>query len=563
MQCRVDPRGLVVVTPELQEAFRRSKCLIPAAGNLPEGVASVASVSTAAMLPVGGKPVIFWAMRYLIEVGFRDFRVGVSRRGLAIENYVDFMFGETVNVDWIECSPTKSVGHSVSNLCSGQTGSALIVLGDTIFRFGDHELQLERPWVLTNDIQEPSQWCVVSTDSKGQISHWYDKQPDAPSSAAAIGVYWIPDVAAAAALELAPDQNVEMSEFVSKASGSSGVYAVPAGEWFDCGHPETFSNSRRSVLAARSFNTLQFDDVLGTIRKTSDDRSRLIDEISYLNSVPAGLRSLFPNVIESSQDTRQPFVTMEYYGYPTLAELSLYYQLHPSIWDWIMSRLSQLLAEFRKYPAAVSPEQQFEMYVEKTYSRIEQSKSDKALRSMIEADSVVLNGQRLHGMIHLRPRIMAAVASLGGSATGAIIHGDLCFSNILFDIRTGVCKLLDPRGRFGAPGLHGDQRYDVAKLHHSIVGLYDHLVAGLFSVNDLGENRFSLRVPQTVLHERIEKSYRKHVLAGYEEDEIGLITGLILVGLPPLHTESRSRQVALYLKGLELVNKALRTAVPA
>ncbi len=55
------------------------------------------------------------------------------------------------------------------------------------------------------------------------------------------------------------------------------------------------------------------------------------------------------------------------------------------------------------------------------------------------------------------------------------MHGDLCFSNILFDTCSDCIKLIDPRASISRdePRLVGDLRYDLSKLAHSVLGLYD------------------------------------------------------------------------------------------
>ena len=74
-----------------------------------------------------------------------------------------------------------------------------------------------------------------------------------------------------------------------------------------------------------------------------------------------------------------------------------------------------------------------------------------------------------------------------------ISHGDLCFSNILFDTRVESIKCIDPRGITpkGEYSIYGDRRYDLAKLYHSVVGLYDFIIAGRYSL-DLNETTIEL-----------------------------------------------------------------------
>jgi Ser/Thr protein kinase RdoA (MazF antagonist) len=49
-----------------------------------------------------------------------------------------------------------------------------------------------------------------------------------------------------------------------------------------------------------------------------------------------------------------------------------------------------------------------------------------------------------------------------------IIHGDLFFGNMLYDVNSETLKILDPRGNFGIDGIYGDIRYDIAKIHRKM-----------------------------------------------------------------------------------------------
>eukprot|EP01034_Spumella_vulgaris_P006135 gene6135-biopygen5401 len=53
-----------------------------------------------------------------------------------------------------------------------------------------------------------------------------------------------------------------------------------------------------------------------------------------------------------------------------------------------------------------------------------------------------------------------------------VMHGDLCFSNILFDTRSDCIKLIDPRGlNFrDEPRLVGDLRYDLRTHQFALAG---------------------------------------------------------------------------------------------
>jgi aminoglycoside phosphotransferase len=148
------------------------------------------------------------------------------------------------------------------------------------------------------------------------------------------------------------------------------------------------------------------------------------------------------------------------------------------------------------------------------------------------------------------------VQALSKSAKGTVIHGDLCFSNILYDVSSAVCRLIDPRGSFGTVGIGGDPRYDIAKLWHSVAGGYDFLATDFFDVR-WNDNEVTLDVPWRAQHRRLRGLFKERFSDDYDFSEISLITGLMMCSLPDLHRESARRQVALYASGLRLVHEAL------
>jgi hypothetical protein len=142
--------------------------------------------------------------------------------------------------------------------------------------------------------------------------------------------------------------------------------------------------------------------------------------------------------------------------------------------------------------------------------------------------------------------------------SGAIVHGDLCFSNVLYDVRNGICKLLDPRGSFGSEEIHGDPRYDIAKLYHSVRGLYDAIVADLFTVTRSGD-AITLSVALPPRHADILQAFESTFFAdgAFDKREITLITACLFASMIPLHADAPQRQLAFYATALQLFDEAL------
>lgn len=140
-----------------------------------------------------------------------------------------------------------------------------------------------------------------------------------------------------------------------------------------------------------------------------------------------------------------------------------------------------------------------------------------------------------------------------------VIHGDYCFSNILFDSSNYNFKLVDPRGRLNnEPTIYGDPRYDIAKLRHSIAGFYDFIVHGLFRLKE-NKTGFEYEIKTSTDYSILERIFNKYAeLNGYNPQEIKFIEGLLFLSMIPLHKDNFSRQKVFYLKAIELLNDTVK-----
>jgi hypothetical protein len=148
----------------------------------------------------------------------------------------------------------------------------------------------------------------------------------------------------------------------------------------------------------------------------------------------------------------------------------------------------------------------------------------------------------------------AAEALLAAPPAPSFLHGDFCFSNILFDFRAGRVKTIDPRGTdaLGRPSRFGDLRYDLAKLAHSVLGLYDFIVAGFYLMQVDGQH-----VAFRLLSERclpVQRLFIHTPFAGRQPAQWQCYPAMVLLFLSmlPLHADDPRRQQALMANGIRL-----------
>lgn len=135
------------------------------------------------------------------------------------------------------------------------------------------------------------------------------------------------------------------------------------------------------------------------------------------------------------------------------------------------------------------------------------------------------------------------------------MHGDLCFSNVLYDSRGDRIKVIDPRGmNYDAKmTILGDIKYDFAKLTHSIVGMYDYIISGYYSIEESANGSIQIifdidaRVQQIV-----DKYISDFKINGLTVKEIMPLVVLLFFSMLPLHDDRPDRQKAMLLNGLRL-----------
>ncbi|MCR5879219.1 phosphotransferase [Phenylobacterium sp. J367] len=146
---------------------------------------------------------------------------------------------------------------------------------------------------------------------------------------------------------------------------------------------------------------------------------------------------------------------------------------------------------------------------------------------------------------------LASAMDLRSGRREVAMHGDLCFSNLLWDSRNRRIKAIDPRGAVDrAPTLHGDLRYDLAKLAHSVVGRYDQIIAGRYALSADGEIAFDPVACQPWL----EGALADLVVDGQGglSQPVRAVMASLFLSMLPLHADRPDRQQAFLANALRL-----------
>ncbi len=327
--------------------------------------------------------------------------------------------------------------------------------------------------------------------------------------------------------------------------------------WLDTGHEINYPKVRKNLIASRSFNAISINPDNGILRKTSQNKEKLQREAQYIQELPTNLQIFYPRILNNQ--TQDGYFEMEYYGYPNLSEYQLYRNLNPQQWEVIFQQLQFFIQTNTHHTTPLSPQQHHQFFWEKNLHRITQYLQTLPPNHPFLQDSLHINQTHCQGFYPLQNQTQQRITQAYNPAYHSIMHGDLCFNNILYDTFSETLKTIDPRGGLNdqTMELKGDIRYDVAKLAHSATGNYDYMVNNLFLLT-IQESSIDFSFPLRPNHKMLQSCTQQLVQnLSMSHQEIQLFTALLFLSMPPMHGENPKRQEIMFAQGLLLLNQSL------
>ena len=324
---------------------------------------------------------------------------------------------------------------------------------------------------------------------------------------------------------------------------------VAVERWYDFGHGHTFYRSKARMTTQRAFNNLEIDPEI--VRKSSDDAAKMEAEYHWYASLPGELRIHTPQLV-GRLDEPDPGYQLQYLYLASLNEVYVFGQLPRFVWREIFRSCIAFLRSCRAHaPGEPVPLAQGALFMDKTERRLERWRETTG----VDLDAAwSIDGRSVPSLAEIARSTAAMIPALD-PASLCVVHGDFCFSNILYDFRSQAIKVIDPRGCLpdGTISIYGDPRYDVAKLAHSVIGLYDFIVAGDCAVERDGQ-ALSLRLPESAAIADVQALFLDMIGEAFELDSNVLLAMQLhlFLSMLPLHADAPERQTAFLANALRL-----------
>ena len=538
--------------------------LVPSATLIPEEMRLDLGPIPMCMIPLEGHPVLDHISENYSDLETENFVATMQKRE-ELENYLSKPDNGWNEIIVNSSSLGETILHSLDNVEDLQNSYLYLNFADTLV---EPLKESKKDLIYYDKVNYTSRWTSFSKN--GEINSITEKFSDFSNGSKNVfaGVFGISDPEKfREKLEKALEKDTDLSPFFSALTDyleDRDYELVETENWTDVGHIDTYNEAKKDFLNTREFNHLSVDKKKNTITKNSPDIEKLRPEIEWYEKIPADLQPYTPRIYRSSVTEEGAEIEMDYTGYPSLGELLLYGSHGIHIWKTIYSNLFEMLEEFQSYSKKLSEEEieenLKEMYLEKTERRLSKIKDDEEFSIYFDSETVEIKGRELKSAGYILYNLDELLEKRGlyEAENFTIIHGDPTFSNILYEVGSGVINLIDPRGEFGDFQIYGDTCYDLAKMRHSVSGKYDFIINDMFTIKK-NEVSVEYKVFTDKKHEEREELFDNMLKSEYGDkiDRIKGIEALLFLSMVPLHSDYPERQHYMISKGIELANENL------
>lgn len=327
----------------------------------------------------------------------------------------------------------------------------------------------------------------------------------------------------------------------------TGFEVTLSDSWMDFGLVASYFHSRKSMTTERVFNELKIEN--GYVTKCSKKGKKLLAEINWFQNFPKDMNLYIPRFV---LDKNNCYKT-EYMHLSTLSELYVFGDFPVFEWKKIFFAIKTFVQKLHSHKAD-------ELIINYDYKK----KTTERLFIFSKENNIDLKKKWVYNS-EVMPSLLEILDRLDGymddKSELVLIHGDLCFSNIMYDFRANQIKVFDPRGMdFDSKVTpYGEADYDYAKLIHSIFGLYDHIIAGSYicKIRDY-DIHFEIEVSNNI--KKIQKCYSE-VFGSASFKKLYVVMIHLFLSMLPLHNDDRNKQDALLSNAFRLYNNLTRVSL--
>ncbi len=308
-----------------------------------------------------------------------------------------------------------------------------------------------------------------------------------------------------------------------------------------------YFRARKEYTSERVFNHIKVVD--NVLEKSSVNKEKIAAEIYWYEHLPDNLRQYVPNYYGR---TSSGGYRLEYIAALPLNELFVFGEASIDTWRLIFQIIKRYFSHAATCEIDVTGPLGTDLQsllITKTEDRI---KELGHLNFFSLDHEYSINGNSVGNLREVVNECFRAAKNLPTQA--GFFHGDLCLSNMIFEPVTQSIKIFDPRGQgtTGNNSVVGDPLYDLLKLAHSVLGMYDFIIAGSYVLE--GSNfDFELTFDEPVGLLDLQNLFlASNFIENIPTKSLLPVLPLLFISMLPLHSDCERRQQALLANALRI-----------
>jgi len=298
----------------------------------------------------------------------------------------------------------------------------------------------------------------------------------------------------------------------------------------------------------RHFNKLEIKK--NTVIKESVNKEKIIDEFNFLSNIPEAMKNYYVTVSDLKVQENLAQYSMNKVNGLDLSMEFINNGLSSKMLSSIFNELKVYFELIQNYTGSQN-ETTYDFLVNKNHTRLSELKAWNGYQQLNEFARNHTPFSCIDSLFDSANRLLKNSKTELNSTKAVISHGDLCFSNIIKDDDQLRLIFIDPRGG-KISNNYRSPYYDLAKLCHSLLGGYDHIVNGIAEIKFNNDMLANIKFGQDMdKHKELFQSFVASLSLSYflvRKVEISLFLSML-----PLHTESSKKVSMLMLRASELI----------
>ena len=176
-------------------------------------------------------------------------------------------------------------------------------------------------------------------------------------------------------------------------------------------------------------------------------KPQLINNASYQKelsqNIHPSLKRYFPHILNTTKDADKT-LKLQSIPFPSLAELHLHWDIGPNAWDKIIDEIIFISSEMGNTNEKITGSSSwlYEDKLKERYLQFLSGRTRNGQNSTWWENQICINGKSLQSLDEQIDDVLNQLSRLSQNSTLQLIHGDLCFNNILCDpVFTSICLI--------------------------------------------------------------------------------------------------------------------------